>query len=96
MIAPNPTRGPKCILVVDDDDAVRGAIAETLELEGYCVECAVKRRERRRERLGNKGRYTKAKTYKLASPPDERSGKPVIAGLADSAKADSAKSAKQS
>src|ERR1700730_10075043 len=31
---------PKCILVVDDDDTVREAIAETLELEGYCVESA--------------------------------------------------------
>jgi two-component system chemotaxis response regulator CheY len=31
---------PKYILVVDDDDAIRGVIAETLELEGYCVECA--------------------------------------------------------
>jgi CheY-like chemotaxis protein len=30
----------KCILVVDDDDAIRGVIAETLELEGYGVECA--------------------------------------------------------
>jgi two-component system chemotaxis response regulator CheY len=40
VIAPNPTRSSKCILVVDDDDAVRGAIAETLELEGYSVESA--------------------------------------------------------
>src|ERR1700674_1632143 len=34
------TSNPKCILVVDDDDAVREAITETLELEGYCVESA--------------------------------------------------------
>jgi two-component system, chemotaxis family, chemotaxis protein CheY len=31
---------PKCILVVDDDDAVREAIAETLESAGYSVESA--------------------------------------------------------
>ena len=30
----------KCILVVDDDDAVREAIAETLEYGGYSVESA--------------------------------------------------------
>jgi two-component system chemotaxis response regulator CheY len=35
-----PPNDPKHILVVDDDDAIRGVIAETLELEGYCVECA--------------------------------------------------------
>jgi CheY-like chemotaxis protein len=30
----------KCILVVDDEDAIREVVAETLELEGYHVECA--------------------------------------------------------
>jgi two-component system, OmpR family, response regulator MprA len=34
----NPS--PKCILVVDDEDAIRDVIAETLELEGYRVEKA--------------------------------------------------------
>jgi len=34
------SRTPKCILVVDDDDTVREAIAETLVLEGYTVESA--------------------------------------------------------
>jgi two-component system, chemotaxis family, chemotaxis protein CheY len=31
---------PKCILVVDDDETVREAITETLELEGYRVDSA--------------------------------------------------------
>jgi two-component system chemotaxis response regulator CheY len=31
---------PKCILVVDDEDAIREVISETLELEGYHVEKA--------------------------------------------------------
>jgi two-component system chemotaxis response regulator CheY len=30
----------KCILVVDDEDAIREVVAETLELEGYHVERA--------------------------------------------------------
>jgi len=33
-----------------------------------CLECAVKRRERARERRGTKVRYTGAKSYKLSSP----------------------------
>jgi len=32
--------GQKCILVVDDEDAIREVVAETLELEGYRVERA--------------------------------------------------------
>jgi CheY-like chemotaxis protein len=34
------TPSPKCILVVDDEDAIREVISETLELEGYRVEKA--------------------------------------------------------
>jgi two-component system response regulator MprA len=34
------TPSPKCILVVDDEAAIREVIAETLELEGYRVEKA--------------------------------------------------------
>jgi len=34
------TTSSKCILVVDDEDAIRDVIAETLELEGYRVEKA--------------------------------------------------------
>jgi two-component system chemotaxis response regulator CheY len=35
-----PGARQKCILVVDDEDAIREAVAETLELEGYHVERA--------------------------------------------------------
>lgn len=46
------------------------------ELGSYCVECAVKRRERRRERLGSKSRYIHAKTYQLSrSVPRKRSSR---------------------
>ena len=38
------------------------------ELNSYCLECAVKRREQRRARLGSKRRRTDAKTYQLSSP----------------------------
>jgi two-component system chemotaxis response regulator CheY len=34
------TTSSKCILVVDDEEAIREVIAETLELEGYRVEKA--------------------------------------------------------
>jgi two-component system chemotaxis response regulator CheY len=35
-----PGARQKCILVVDDEDAIREVVAETLELEGYRVERA--------------------------------------------------------
>jgi two-component system, chemotaxis family, chemotaxis protein CheY len=35
-----PHTRQKCILVVDDEDAIREVVAETLELEGYHVERA--------------------------------------------------------
>jgi CheY-like chemotaxis protein len=35
-----PQTKQKCILVVDDEDAIREVVAETLELEGYHVERA--------------------------------------------------------
>jgi NMD protein affecting ribosome stability and mRNA decay len=38
------------------------------ELRQLCLECAVKRRERNRERRGSKVRYTNAKSYQLSAP----------------------------
>ena len=35
-VAPN-IDGVKCILVVDDEDAIREAVVDTLEYEGYRV-----------------------------------------------------------
>jgi hypothetical protein len=42
------------------------------ESKDLCVECAVKRRERIRQRRGSKVRYTNAKSYKLAAAPRKR------------------------
>jgi hypothetical protein len=58
---------------------IRCGLPRPPELNSYCIDCAVKRREQRRTRLGSKGRRAGAKTYQLSAPvrkPIERA-KPV-------------------
>jgi len=50
------------------------------DIGSLCLECAIKRRESVRKRLGSKTRNTKAKTYKLAARPPRKPRKPPQTG----------------